>query len=187
MTAATRARRFNPDEPIGLAGSDGVNFFLYERFPRMKTEVIIASTSVTSKAPAIRRELGKVLGLPADGGPAESVARRPGGKPASTEITALLRDFIAVENTGDSTRIRPFIAEHFASDPDSPTLDERVTRFSTLHETIGALSIDRIEAFDDGSVELTLTSQLQGLVVMRVNADTQMPWRIHGIQVRVGG
>ena len=187
MSAATRARRFNPDEPIGLAGSDGVNFFLYERFPRLKTDVIIASTNVTAKAPAIRRELGKVLGLPDDRGPSESIARRPGGKPASTEITALLRDFIAVENSGDSTRIRPFIAAHFANDPDSPTLDERVTRFSTLHETLGALSIDRIEAFDDGTVELTLSSQLQGVVMMRVNADAMMPWHIHGIQVRVGG
>ncbi|MEO7457190.1 MAG: serine hydrolase domain-containing protein, partial [Gemmatimonadaceae bacterium] len=33
LDPATRALRFNPDEPVGLAGSDGVNFFLYDRFP----------------------------------------------------------------------------------------------------------------------------------------------------------
>jgi CubicO group peptidase (beta-lactamase class C family) len=188
MTPATRALRFNPDQPIGLAGSDGVNFFLYERFPRMKTEVIIASTNVVSKAPAIRRELGKVLGLPnPDGEGGGQVARRPGGKPAPDEIAALLRNFVAVGNSGDTTRLRTFISAHFAVDPDSPTLNERVTRFSTIHETVGAMTIDRIEQFPDGSVEMTVSSQLQGTVLMRVVADAQMPYLIHGIQVRIGG
>ncbi|MEP6617794.1 MAG: serine hydrolase domain-containing protein [bacterium] len=69
MKPATRALRFNPDEPIGLAGSDGVNFFLYERFPRRRTEILIASTNAAFKAPAIRRILVKMLSLPdPDGG-----------------------------------------------------------------------------------------------------------------------
>ncbi|CAN5451243.1 hypothetical protein BH09GEM1_BH09GEM1_36780 [soil metagenome] len=108
MKPTTRALRFNPNEPIGLAGSDNVNFFLSERFLRMKVEVIIASTSVTSKAPAIRRELGKILDLPDGGRNEEQVTRRPGGKPASAEIEKLLRDFVVAENSGDVARLRAF-------------------------------------------------------------------------------
>ena len=187
MTSKTRALRFNPNEPIGLAGSDNVNFFLYERFPRMKTEVIIASTNVSAKAPAVRRELGKILGLPDPGGEPQPMARRPGGRPASAEITALLRDFVSVANAGDSVKLRAFISTHFATDPDSPSLDERVQRFANLHETLGALSIARIERFDAESVELTVKSSLQGDVQLRVFVDEQMPPRIHAVQVRVGG
>lgn len=183
----TRALRFNPNEPIGLAGSDNVNFFLYERFPRMRTELIIASTNVTSKAPAIRRELGKVLGLPDPEREPGPVARRAGGKPASTEVAALVRDFVVAANSGDAVKLRLFITTHFATDPDSPSLDERVQRFSSLHETLGVLSIARIERFDEESVEVTVNSSLQGEVQMRVFVDQQLPARIHGIQVRVGG
>lgn len=81
----------------------------------------------------------------------------------------------------------PIGSTHFATDPDSPTLDERIQRFSNLHETLGAITIERIERFDNGSVEVSLKSALQGDVQMRVMADQQMPFLIHGIQVRVGG
>lgn len=187
MKPETRAVRFNPSEPIGLAGSDNVNFFLYERFPRMRVEIIIASTTVTAKAPAIRRELGKVLGLPNPDREPETVARRAGGKPASAEITALVRDFVAAANSGDSVKLRSFISMNFATDPDSPSLDERVQRFSNLHETLGALSIERIERFDEESVEVIVNSALQGQVQLRVFVDHQLAAKIHGIQVRVGG
>ena len=186
MKPETRALRFNPNEPVGLAGSDNVNFFLYERFPRLRTELIIASTNVTAKAPAVRRELGKLLGLPDDSGEPQTLTRRPGGKPVSTEIATLLADFVTAANSGDSTKLRAFISTRFATDADSPSLDERVQRFGTLHETLGVISIDRMERFDD-AVDVTLKSQLQGKVQLRVFADQQMPFLIHGIQVRVGG
>ncbi|MDQ6634139.1 MAG: beta-lactamase family protein, partial [Gemmatimonadota bacterium] len=64
LTRAARGDRFPPDEPIGLAGSDGVSFFLYDREPQSRTEIIIASTNAALQAPAIRRALGSLLGLP---------------------------------------------------------------------------------------------------------------------------
>lgn len=187
MKPETRALRFNPNEPIGLAGSDNVNFFLYERLPRMRTELIIASTNVTAKAPAVRRELGKIIGLPDPGGEPETVARRAGGKPVSTEISELIRDFVVAANSGDSVKLRSFISTRFASDPDSPTLDERVQRFSNVHETLGAITVVRIEHFDQESVEVTMNSALQGQVQLRVFVDQEMPVRIHAVQLRVGG
>ena len=187
MKPETRALRFNPDQPIGLAGSDGVNFFLYERLPRMHVEMIIASTNVGAKAPAIRRELGKILGLRDPDGEPGTTAQRAGGKPVSTEITTLIRDFVAAANSGDSVTLRTFISTHFATDPDSPTLDERVQRFGNLHETLGVMSIERIERFNDENVEVRVKSTLQGGALLRVFVDQQMPIRIHGIQLLLGG
>jgi CubicO group peptidase (beta-lactamase class C family) len=57
----TRKLRFAADEAMGIGGMDGPTFFLYERDPRVATVIIVASTSAT--APAIRRELEKLLGL----------------------------------------------------------------------------------------------------------------------------
>jgi CubicO group peptidase (beta-lactamase class C family) len=188
MTTATRALRFNPDEPIGLAGSDGVNFFLYDRFPGMRTEIIIASTNAAFKAPQLRRELGKVLGLPnPDGNTGDEVARRPGGRPAPAALTAVLTELVATINSGDTAKLRKFITANFATDAGGPTIEERVQRIGGIHENLGDLSIDRIEMFDDGPFEMTLKSAIQGVVVVRVMADRTEPYRIHGLQLRIGG
>ena len=62
----TRKLRFNVDEPMGSGGMDGATYFVYERDPRIATVILIASTSAT--APALRRELEKLLGLTDTGG-----------------------------------------------------------------------------------------------------------------------
>ncbi len=62
LKAETRRLRFNPDEPARLGGSEGESYFVYERDPRAGAEMIVASTS--TEAPAIRRELDRLLGLP---------------------------------------------------------------------------------------------------------------------------
>ena len=105
----------------------------------------------------------------------------------STEISELIRDFVVAANSGDSVKLRSFISTRFATDPDSPTLDERVQRFSNVHETLGAITVMRIERFDEESVDVTVNSPLQGQVQLRVFVDQEMPVRIHAVQLRVGG
>ena len=41
--------------------------------------------------------------------------------------------------------------------------------------------------FDDGPFEMRLKSSMQGTVVVRVMADRAEPYRIHGLQFRIGG
>lgn len=66
LTARTREQFFHANEPVSLAGSDGVSFFIYERYPRLGFEVIIASNNAQSPAPPVRRALVRALGLPSD-------------------------------------------------------------------------------------------------------------------------
>jgi len=188
LTRAARGDRFSPDEPVGLAGSDGVNFFLYDRFPRMRSEIIIASTNAAMKAPVIRRELGKVLGLPSpEGEPSESIAERAGEKPVPAAMASLLTDLIKSINSGDLAALRAFITSHFASGPGSPTVDERVQRISGLHENLGDITIEKIETFDQGPVEMRLKSSVQGAAVLKVNINGAEPYRIQGLQILIGG
>ncbi len=186
MTPATRALRFDPSQPIGLAGSDGTHFFLYERFPGRRLELIIASSNAGAKAPMIRRELGKLLGLPARDGPGEEVAARPGGRPASPSMAAVLREFIGAVNSGSAPVLRAFIAGHFANDAGSPSLDARVARFLEMHERLGALKIERMEVYDTGPTELAVSSAGDHATI-KIGVDAAPPHLIHGIQVLLGG
>lgn len=56
-------------------------------------------------------------------------------------------------------------------------------------QTMRALdSTMRVAAmFDDGPFEMTLASAQQGIVLVRVMADRAEPYRILGMQVRLGG
>lgn len=191
LRPATRALQFNPEEPIGLAGSDGVNFFLYERLPRMRTEIIIASTNAALQAPMVRRELGKVLNLPdpdgGGGGGDDAVAAKPGAKPAPAAVADVIRALVAVVNANDGAALRRFIAEHFASGAGEPTVEERADRIGGLHARLGILTVEHVDTFDDGSVEATLKSTLLGKVILLPSMDRSAPYRVHGVRVRVGG
>jgi CubicO group peptidase (beta-lactamase class C family) len=187
LTRAARGDRFPPDEPIGLAGSDGVDFFLYDRDPQARTEIIIASNNAAQRAPVIRRELGAILGLPQPDAGGEGIARRPGGKPAPAPIDAVLRELVKTINTGDSAAMRRFILARFAAEPGTPTVDERVQRMSGVRERLGTLTVERIDTFDQGPAELTLDSAVHGAAVMRVIIDREAPYRIHGLQIQIGG
>jgi CubicO group peptidase (beta-lactamase class C family) len=57
----TRRLRFNIDEPVCLGGVSGSTYFVYERDPRVGAEIVVASTSAS--APAVRRELERLLGF----------------------------------------------------------------------------------------------------------------------------
>ncbi len=185
--ASTRALRFDPNEPIGLAGSDGVNFFLYDRFPGMQTEIIIASTNAAQRAPAIRAALGTVLGLPSPDGGGGEVARRAGGKPTPEAVGSVITDLIKSINAGNATALRKYIAEHFTAGPGDPTVDDRMSRIGRLHEALGDMTVRSMESFLGATVDVMLDSTVNGAVLLRVEIDPVSPYRIHGVQVRVGG
>lgn len=188
LTAAARGGRFPPDAPIGLAGSDGVNFFLYDRFPGMRTEIIIASTNAAMKAPMIRRELGRVLGLPNPGGDgSDVVAERPGGKAAPPGMARMLVAMIEAINSGNEADLRRFITDNFASEAGGPSVDERTQRILRLHENLGAITIEKIETFDEGPVAMRLKSSVQGVGILTIMMSRSEPYRIQSLQILFGG
>ncbi len=188
LTAAARGGRFPPDAPIGLAGSDGVNFFLYDRFPGMRTEIIIASTNAAMKAPMIRRELGRVLGLPnPEGDGSDVVAERPGGKAAPPGMARMLVAMIEAINSGNEADLRRFITDNFASEAGGPSVDERTQRILRLHENLGAITIEKIETFDEGPVAMRLKSSVQGVGILTIMMSRSEPYRIQSVQILFGG
>jgi CubicO group peptidase (beta-lactamase class C family) len=187
MKASTRALRFHPNEPIGLAGSDGVNFFLYDRDPIARTEMIIASTNAAMKAPVVRRGFARILGLPVDvdgpPGGASSGAKRPAPAPVAQVVTG----FFAVLNSGDKSAIRNFVMAHFAFDPGSPPLEGRLERMSQIHTNQGSITIKSMGMANPGLVELAASSSVNGPMTLRIQIDSVAPWKIHGIMVLAGG
>lgn len=140
------------------------------------------------KAPVIRRELSKVLGLPdPDGVPEERVARRAGGVPPSAAIADIISRFVTTLNSGDAAAMRAFIADHFTVGGDAPTAQERMERLARMRQNLGALTLDSAAMFPDGPAEVRLTSAVQGQLLMKLAIDRAPPHRIGFVQVILGG
>jgi CubicO group peptidase (beta-lactamase class C family) len=182
----TRALRFNPDEPLGLAGSDLVNVFLYDRFPRARTEILIATNVAEFGAQPVRAAIGAVLGLPSpDGGPDVAHTPRANPIPPAPAVAATLRDFVAALNVSDSTKLTSFIAEHFAIEPGTPDAAARARRWMDAHKNLGAIEIKGLDQIEASVVELSGISSDKGALTLRFQFAPN--GRIRGVQVLVGG
>jgi CubicO group peptidase (beta-lactamase class C family) len=184
---AGRGDRFDPRAPVGLAGSDLVNFFLFERIPSERVEMIIATNSAEARAPMIRDELAGLLGLPRmDRGPAQAAAPPADAKPPAPSVATVVRGLVSAINGGDQAALRAFIAEHFDAGPDAPPVEQRTERFAAMHERLGTLTINAMWVDDRGAVNLSIATANEGPATLLIDVAPGSE-KIRGIRVMVGG
>ena len=188
LKPGSKMGRFNPDEPVGLAGSDLVSFFLYERLPGRRLEIIIASNNAAFGERPVHTAIAEVLGLPQEGrGPVVASGPRANARPPAPAVAALLNDFIKTINAGDSAKVATFIAGHFLVEAGSPTTEERVGRMLGMHRNLGELKISGLDQIEPNTVEISIVTANEGAATMKVLLDNSSPPRIKGIQMMVGG
>jgi CubicO group peptidase (beta-lactamase class C family) len=185
---AARGGRFDPTQPVGLAGSDLVHFFLFERLPREGIEIIIATNSSEAPAPMIRDAIAPVLGLTRmRDRPNEAPAAAPtGAKEPSPVVASLVRDVIAAVNTGDSTALARIVTERFDS-TSGPPVAERVARFQQLRGRLGTLTPTAMWLDADGAVTVAATTGNLGAATFVFEVTSTAPPRVRAIRVMVGG
>jgi len=187
LKAETRNIRFDPSQPVGLAGSDLINFFLYERDPRSGAEMIIASTSQNVKAPQIREQIAPLVGLPSmNGDRGAGAISRAAGRAVDEGAAKVIRDLIAAINAGDRTELTVFIRSHFAQVAGAPSAEERAERMEALHDNLGTLDLVSMSVVED-AVQAVVKSAKEGEALFIVGMKAQSPWRITRLGVQVGG
>jgi Beta-lactamase class C and other penicillin binding proteins len=191
LTPASRDIMFHPDQSIGLAGSDLVNFFLYERDPQRHTEMIIASTNAEQKSPLVRRELARVMGLPLDVQANDDDSGQTPlapGKPPAPEVASVIQRFIAVINQGDEKTLLAFITDNFESGPGLPTPEERVQRIGGMHANLGEITISSMSDSGNGPVRVSIkTEKTVGGGTMMVEINRSAPFKINRVGLLLGG
>jgi CubicO group peptidase (beta-lactamase class C family) len=182
----TRALRFDPSEPLGLAGSDLVSAFLYDRFPPAQTEIIIATNTAEMRERPVREAIGAILGLPSpDGGQRADNAQRTSSKPPAEAVAAMLRAFVSAVNSGDAATLAAFINENFLIETGSPDAAARAQRLGALRRNAGELKIVGLDQVEAAVVEISATSANEGPLTMRVQLTPQ--GKIRSVQIMVGG
>jgi CubicO group peptidase (beta-lactamase class C family) len=184
----TRALRFNPDEPIGLAGSDLVNFFLYERLPGRHVEVIIASNTAEFRERPVRAAIAAVLGLPSDNqGPPSAGWPRANAKAPTAAVASMANAFVVAVNSGDAAVLTRFITDNFIIEPGSPTAEQRAQRMLGVHASLGALKVLGMDQIDAVSLEVGVTSDKEGPATIKISIEPAATPKIRSIGMLVGG
>lgn len=188
LKPATRNLRFRTDEPIGLAGSDLVNSFLYERLPGRRIEIIIASNTPDVALRAIRNAIGQVLGLPSpDDGPRAVAGPRANAKAPAPAVATLIGDFVKAINGGNEAALTTFIGNNFLIEPGSATAAQRSARFSGLHGNLGELKVVGLDQVSADMVEASVMTANDGAATLKIEIDPGAKPRIKSVQVLVGG
>jgi CubicO group peptidase (beta-lactamase class C family) len=188
LRAESRTKRFNPEVPVGLAGSDLVNFFIFERLPREQIELIVATNSAEFRAPRVLDAIRPILGLPspqlrgARGGGARQNAKAP-----SAAVAALVTEFIAVVNRADAAALTTFIGQRFDAAPGSPTVPQHVARMGEMHSNLGVLTVTGMDAIEPNVVDVSVMTANEGPATLKLFLEPGTPLRIKTIQVLVGG
>jgi hypothetical protein len=187
LKPATREIMFKTNEPIGLAGSDLVNFFLYERDPIARVEIILASNDADHRAPMVRTPLAIVLGLPTGAGGGGGPVAKPNGKAPVPQVAAIIKDFVAALNSGDNKSLLAFITDHFANGPSDPKPEDRMARIGSVHQNLGDISIEGMYDTGEGPVQVVIKTKNEGAATLIVDIDRASPYRIKRMGLQIGG
>lgn len=191
LPRSARDGRYNPGEPVALAGSDRVSSFLYEREPAIGLEVIIASNNASWGPNKVLQQLMSIV-QPQDRRVVRDVDTGPvtgdvPGKPPAPAIVAIISELVAAINSGDRDKLRGVIAARFDTSAGAPTVDERLERLAPMRGNLGQLEVVGMIDVEGGPVRVRLRTASEGPATMTVDIDRNAPHRIRRLGILVGG
>jgi CubicO group peptidase (beta-lactamase class C family) len=193
LQPATRDLRFPPDRPVALAGSDMINFFLYERDPRSETVLIMATNWSEYPAPKAREGVAAVLGLPAMGNrggtrvggprPAETTPAKPIALP-DTPAGRQAGAYIAMFNAGDTTAARKFMLEQLMPNPnDHRTIEQRLSNYRGMRSQVGTMIPVEIVSSSPTEIVLRMRTEKGESPELTVTVEASAPYRISALRI----
>ena len=188
LSRGARGNRFDPTEPVALAGSDLVHFFLFERLPADRLEIIVATNSAEAPAPLIRDAIAPLLGLPRSGRAGGDTPAPPpaGARPPEPAVATLIRDVLAAVNAADSTALTRFVTERFAQDG-GPTVEQRTQRLRQMHDNLGTLTLASMWVETGNAVHVSATTGKEGPATLIFDVTAEPVPKIRTVRVMVGG
>ena len=194
LPASARAGRFDPNQPMILAGSDMVAFFLYDREPQAGIVMILASNMSDYPAPRARDAVAATLGLPVPNrtrrvtaGSAAATAAAAG--PFAWPPTAAARraqEWMAVYNAGDSAAAIPFIRDSIVKGQDDQrTPEQRAGGMRGMRGRLGKITPNAVVASMPYKIEFTVTAENEPSATLSIEVEARAPYRIVQLGIRV--
>lgn len=207
-TDAYRKKIFNPANPTMLAGSDMVSFFLISNMPGIKTRVIIATNHSNYQGPMLLRKIEGILsGNGSNQGnnknmkPEIQIDLGDGNEGDKRNYTGPLLDklpetgagitiqkYIDAFNSGDAEKMRKFFEDYAKKSETALPIEKRLENYKKFYSDMGNLTFANLNASQssEGIWEINLTTSTgdSGAFIFRI--ETQSPWKLESLQIRMG-
>jgi len=203
LKPATRDLMFPPGDPVMLAGSDLVNYFLFNREPQAGVTIILASNATTLNAEQVRNRIAGVLGLEPGGQRRQVVTKDTGTggardtddskeTPANTSFIPLpdtpagraVLGYLKAYNSGDLSIMRGYIRDSIVqATGDTRTLDQRLEGYKRIHGDLGTLKLLGVESATAQQVVARMSTGHGDEVTMTFDIEAGPPYRIRGLRV----
>lgn len=180
-----RHGRFPPDQPLGLAGSDGTHFFLYERDPRAGVSYIIATNNAAFKGPRVRVPIAQALGL-AGGGGRRGETMAPMAGPVTlphTAAGAAFAKYMSAFNSGDTTVMAKFFTEELVPNPKALPLAQRLTNYRRMFGNLGTIKPLTIDGADETHITVTTLNTDGDQVAIEIAVEPMGAHRIVSLRI----
>ena len=190
LKAQTRDLMFPPNQPVILAGSDMVNYFIYDREPQLGLVVILASNAAAVTAQRVRDRIAPVLGLQSAGGrrnPAnagEAETQQALTDLPSTPAANTVRAYFKAFNSGDPAVMGEFMRTSTIQAPgDTRTLDQRLDAYKTMHGDIGNLKLLGMVSSTPDQIVVRASAGNGDTLTLSFGVESQSPYRLKGIRI----
>jgi CubicO group peptidase (beta-lactamase class C family) len=177
LKPATRDLMFPPNQPVVLAGSDMVNFFMYNREPQAGVVMILASNSTALNAEKLRGRIAPLLGLGGNREERTTPATLTGlpNTPAANTVRAYFKAF----NTGDVTVMGDFLRTSTIQGPnDKRTIEQRLEVYKQMHGDLGTLRLLGVESATADRIVARVATGQGETVTMTFQIEPQAPYRL---------
>lgn len=189
MKPETRDMRFAPGQPVVLAGSDLVQFFLYNHEPTVGIDILLSSTSSEMKAPQVLEGVRTALDMPIEKRTRQvETSPRTAKQPPTPEARARVDAFFQALASGDPDRFEAMAQEHFTPDLLAKlTPTERKALLERICEDFGTLTLGAIHMLNADTVVFIIrgSTSIEGRVELTLEAESLR--RIERMAVNVGG
>jgi len=194
LKPATRELKFPAGAPVALAGSDMINFFLYERDPMAGMVMILATNGTEYMAPRAREAIAPLLGLPAMGGGRRRVGGPPAAVPGAVAAKAvelpatpagrMAAAYLRVFNGQDTAKVHRFMLDSMVPNPnDKRTIEQRLSGYRGMRAQTGGMTAVGIISSSETEIVLKVVAGNGDDVELLVSVEPKVPYRIASLRI----
>jgi CubicO group peptidase (beta-lactamase class C family) len=186
-----KAKLFDVNAPLMLAGSNGIHFFVYQNEPANRLVILVATTDPRVRAPEVSRRIvaivnGRELPLNAPNAAAAATANTNAPTLPDNAAGRLVAAYLKAFNSGDEKAMQAFLQTHLApASLASRPMDERLKIYQRLRGDLGDLTVGNVAATNETGLAVTFQTATGKTAEFTFELDPVEPQKLKGLRIEL--
>lgn len=187
-----KAKLFDVNAPLMLAGSNGIHFFVYRHEPAQRLVILVATTDPRVRAPEVSRRIvalvnGRELPWPPEPDNRLSQTAKT-NVPALPDNAAgrLVAAYLKAFNAGDEKVMQEFMETNLSpTSLASRPMKDRLTVYQRLRDDLGNLTISDVAEANEHGITVTFQAAKGPTPIFMFEMDASEPGKLKGLRIEL--